>query len=156
ASTGLPLGGALGGRLGGMVGGLIDGAILPARKLRPLNGPRLADLGVQSSTYGKMIPIIYGRMRLGGNIIWSESIKETVTTSTSSAGGGKGGGGKVTQSVTNYSYSVTLAIGICEGAVDDVLRVWADAKQLDLSQFTARIYKGDEDQLPDSLIQSIE
>ncbi|MBC8160943.1 MAG: methyltransferase domain-containing protein, partial [Roseiflexaceae bacterium] len=29
---------------------------------------------------------------------------------------------------------------ICEGPVDDVLRVWADAKQLDLSQFTIRIY----------------
>ena len=37
-----------------------------------------------------------------------------------------------------------------------MLRIWADAKQLDLSQFTVRIYNGAESQLPDTLIQSIE
>ncbi|MDE3017016.1 MAG: glycoside hydrolase TIM-barrel-like domain-containing protein, partial [Pseudomonadota bacterium] len=158
AATGVPFASAFGGGIGRALGGVLGSALLmPARKLRPLNGPRLASLGVQSSTYGKMIPIVYGMLRIGGNIIWSQPITETVTTTTSSAGGiGKGGGGKVTQTATTYSYSVTLAIGICEGPVDDVLRIWADAEQLDLSQYTLRIYKGDETQLPDSLIQSIE
>ncbi len=146
---------AIGGKLGRDIGGVIDNACSPARQLRPLNGPRLANLAVQTSTYGKMIPVVYGMMRLGGNIIWSQPIQETATTTTSTAGG-KGGGGKVSQTATNYSYSITLAIGICEGPVDAVLRIWADAEQLDLSQYTLRIYKGDETQTPDSLIQSIE
>jgi hypothetical protein len=156
AATGIPHGAALGARFGQAIGRMVDTSLLtPSRTLRPLQGPRLADLGVQSSTYGKMIPILYGMVRIGGNIIWSRPIKETVTTSTSSAGG-KGGGGKVKQSSTSYSYSITLAIGICEGALEDVLRIWSDAKQLDLSQYTVRIYKGDETQLPDSIIQSFE
>lgn len=150
-----PLGAYLGGRIGQSFGGSIDSRILPGSKPKGIHGPRLSDLAVQSSTYGKMIPIIYGTMRIAGNIIWSLPIKETATTTSSSGGGGKGGG-KVTQTSTSYSYSVTLAIGICEGPVDEVMRVWADAKQLDLSQFAPRIYKGDEDQLPDTLIQSVE
>ncbi len=156
ASVGGPVGAYVGGRLGQSVGGSVDNAILPGGKLKALNGPRLAELGVQSSTYGKMIPIVFGAMRIAGNIIWSLPIKETATTTSSSAGGGGKGGGKVTQTSTSYSYSVTLAIGICEGPVDEVMRVWADAQQLDLSQFTVRIYKGGEDQLPDTLIQSLE
>jgi len=148
-------GNALGGAIGRTIGGFIDSAILPPTKLRPLNGPRLANLAVQTSTYGKMIPIVYGNMRLGGNIIWSQPIQETATTTTST-GGGKGGGGTVSQTSTTYTYSVTLAVAICEGPVDQVLRIWADAQQLDLSQFTVRIYLGDETQLPDSLITSIE
>lgn len=156
AATGIPYAAAIGGSLGRGIGGLVDNSLLaPTRQLKALNGPRLADLGVQSSTYGKMIPIVYGLMRIGGNVIWSQSIQETAVTTTTTAGG-KGGGGKVSQTATNYSYAITLAIGICEGPIDDVLRIWADAKQLDLSQVTVRIYKGDETQLPDSLIQSIE
>src|SRR5262249_32763079 len=141
--------------IGRLAGTALGDAIGPARKLRPLNGPRLADLGVQTSTYGKMIPIVYGKMRIGGNIIWSQPIQEVTSTSTQTVGG-KGGGGKVSQTSTTYSYYITLAIGICEGPVDAVLRIWADAQQLDLSQFTVRIYLGDESQTPDSLIQSIE
>ncbi len=155
-ASGIPFGGQFGTFLSSRLGSLIDGAILPGQKLRPLHGPRLASLAVQSSTYGKMIPIAYGRMRLGGNIIWSQPIREISTTTTSSASGGKGGGGRVSQTSTTYSYSITLAVAICEGPVDAVLRIWADARQLDLSQHTVRIYKGDEEQLPDSLIQAIE
>lgn len=157
-AVGGPVGFAIGAQIGRTVGSSVDNAILaPSKKLRPLNGPRLADLGVQSSTFGKMIPVIYGLMRVGGNIIWSQPIKETITSSTSSAGaGGKGGGGKVSQTSTSYSYSITLAIAICEGPVDEIMRIWADAKQLDLSQHTVRLYKGDEAQLTDTLIQSFE
>jgi hypothetical protein len=157
-ATGLSFAPALLSQFGRNIANNFDNALLsPKRTLKPLFGPRLAELGVQTSTYGKVIPIVYGIMRIGGNIIWSLPIKETVTTSTSSAGGvGKGGGGKVTQTATSYSYSVTLAIGICEGPVDEIMRIWADAKQLDLSQYVLRLYNGDETQVQDTLIQSIE
>lgn len=157
AAVGGPIGAAIGSRIGQAVGRSIDSNFLSSSTKFTTRGPRLADLGVQTSTYGKMIPITYSSVRIGGNIIWSRPIKETVSTSTSSAGGGgKGGGGRISQSTTTYSYSVSIALGICEGKIDDVLRIWADAKQLDLSQYTVRIYKGDEAQLPDSLIQSFD
>ena len=154
AATGLPFGAKIGSIAGKLAGGIINSR-MRSGKLSPIHGSRLADLAAQSSAYGKMIAIVYGMVRIGGNIIWSQPIKETVVTSTSSVGGGKGGG-KVSQSSSSYSYSVTMAVAVCEGEVSDILRIWADAKQLDLSQYTIRIYKGSETQSPDSLIQGIE
>lgn len=150
-----PFGSILGARLGQLVGGAIDSRLLSEGAMK-FRGPRLADLAVQTSTYGKMIPIAYGTIRIAGNIIWARPIKETAATSSGSSGGGKGGGGRAAPSATTFSYSSALAVAICEGPIDDVLRIWADAKQLDVSQYTLRIYKGDEDQLPDSLIQAYE
>ena len=155
SASGIPFLGTIGGSLGRSLGSSLDSKWFGSNAAP--HGPRLADLAVQSSTYGKMIPVVYGNMRIGGNIIWSRPIKESIVTSSSSAGGvGKGGGGKVSQSSSTYSYSVTLAVGICEGEVDEVIRIWGDAKLLDVSQYTIRMYNGTEDQLPDTLIQSFE
>lgn len=160
AATGLPFGAKLGATLGRIAGGFIDNSLnKKGGRLASFHGSRLADLAVQSSTYGKMIPIVYGSARIGGNIIWSQPIKEVVSTSTSSAGGGGkggGGGGRVTQTSTSYSYFATLAVAICEGEVSEISRIWADAKQLDLSRYNIRLYKGSEAQTADSLIVAIE
>jgi hypothetical protein len=150
AATGVPFLSTLGGQIGRTIGGSIDSRIFGSSK--NYKGPRLSDLAVQTSTYGEMIPIVYGTLRLGGNIIWSRPIKETSSTTSAGGAGGKGGG-KSGPTTTTYSYSATVAVAICEGPIDDVLRIWADAKQLDLSQYTLRIYKGDEAQMPDTLIQ---
>jgi hypothetical protein len=158
-AAGGTLGAAIGGRFGNFAGGFLDQKVFGGGgSLREIHGARLAELGVQSSTYGKMVPVVFGTARLAGNIIWSRPIKEIATTTTSSApaGGGKGGGGRVTQSSTTYDYYVTLAIAICEGPIDAVLRIWADAKQLDTSLGTYRMYLGDEAQTPDSAIVAAE
>lgn len=55
---------------------------------RHIEGARLENLAVQTSTYGKVIPQVVGSMRLGGNVIWSRPIRELVTTTTSTSGGG--------------------------------------------------------------------
>ena len=57
-----------------------------------VEGPRLGDLIVTSSTYGAPIAIGYGPLRMAGNLIWSSSISEARNVSRSRAGG-KGGGG---------------------------------------------------------------
>ncbi|MBM3617730.1 MAG: hypothetical protein FJX23_04215 [Alphaproteobacteria bacterium] len=156
-AVGGPLGASLGSGLGRVLGASVDASLFGGGSLSPVEGARLSDLIVQTSTYGRMIPIVYGTARIAGNIIWSRPIKETATTTTHSSGGGKGGGGGgVSQTATSYSYSVTLAIAICEGPIDSVQRVWADALQLDLSKGNYRIHKGTEDQLPDSIITAFE
>ena len=163
-AAGSAVGGVLGGQIGGLIGsgigkiigGGVDSIISGGGKLPERKGLRLQDLSVQTSTYGRVVPTVYGVMRVAGNVIWSRPIKETVTTSTSSAGGGKGGGGRISQSSTTYSYSITLAIALCEGVVDGVLRVWADSEVLNLSQGIYRFYRGDESQNPDPLIESFE
>ncbi len=136
------------------LGNAVDNAIFGGPKDTHREGARLKDLAVQTSTYGEMIPIVYGSARLAGNIIWSRPIKEIATTTTSTQGG-KGGGGPSSSS-TEFSYFISLAIAVCEGEIDEVLRIWADADLLDLSEGTYRIYKGGEDQLPDPLIESYE
>jgi hypothetical protein len=143
---------ALGGAFGRALGGVVDNAIFGQSVHR--EGARLEELSVQTSTYGKMIPQVFGSARIAGNIIWARPLKEVAETTETSTGGKGGGGGSASQ--TNYSYYATLAIAICEGEIDEVLRIWADAKLLDVSQGTYRIYKGSETQLPDALIEGFE
>lgn len=152
AATGLPFGAQLGGLAGSAIGSRLNG-----QSKHHFEGARLENLAVQSSAYGRMIPIVFGSVRIAGNVIWSLPIKELVSTTTTRSGG-KGGAGarRSSSSSTTYSYYVTLAIAVCEGELSRVNRVWADAQLMDLSQGTYRIYKGTETQLPDPLIESYE
>lgn len=141
--------------MGGYLGGFVDRSIFGSKARINQEGSRLTDLMVQSSAYGKAIPLVYGNTRIAGNVIWSRPIQEHVTTTTQSSGGGKGGGGGgVETTTTNYSYTVSLAVAICEGSITEVLRVWADSKQLDLTQGNYTLYLGDESQLPDTFMAS--
>lgn len=150
AATGIPFAGKIGSMLGSSLGGSIGGG---SNKTR-YEGARLEQLAVQTSTYGRMIPIVFGTVRISGNVIWSRPIREVETT-TRVRNGGKGGGARrQTSTSTSYSYYVTLAIAICEGEVTRIDRVWADSKLLDLSQGTYRLYYGSEAQMPDLLIES--
>jgi hypothetical protein len=65
-------------------------------------------------------------------------------------GVGMGGGGKTV--TTTYSYFANLAIGLCEGPVAYVGRVWADGRELDLTTLTMRLHEGHENQPADPLI----
>ncbi len=148
--------GALAGRfIGSSLGSSIDDKIFGPRRLPDAVGPRLNELGMQASTYGRAIPIVFGNMRLAGNVVWSRPIKETVNTKTAS-GGGKGGGGKIVQKQTTYIYSITMAIAICEGEIQDIVRVWADAAVINPTQGVYRVYRGTETQGVDPYIESIE
>ncbi len=138
--------GALAGRAAGaIVGGFLDN-LLFGRK-QEAEGPRLEDLRVSASTEGAPIPRLYGTARIGGQIIWATRLEEEKITRTS---GGKGGGPKVKS--TEYLYHANLAVGLCEGEVAAVTRIWADGKPLDLSQLTWRLHRGTEDQQPDPLV----
>ena len=61
-----PPGAYLGARLGRMLGNRIDNKLFGEPMTKHV-GPRLSELGVQSSTYGKMIPIVYGNLRISGD-----------------------------------------------------------------------------------------
>lgn len=123
----------------------ISGLFAPDRE-----GPRLQDLRLQSSTEGAALPIVYGRARLAGQIIWAARFTETATTR--STGGGKGGGPKVTE----YAYSVSFAVALGEGPIDGIGRVWADGRPFALDAVSYRLHLGAEDQLPDPLIEAVE
>jgi len=152
-------GATIGGAIGASLGKVIDNKLLGPSMTRQVEGPRISDLHIQSSTIGAPIPRLYGRARLAGQMIWASNFKEVVNTTTQTSGGGGkglGGGGEVNTTTTEYTYFVSFAIGLCEGPIDRIGRVWADGKALNLAKYTVRVYKGTETQLPDSLIQSVE
>lgn len=118
-----------GGPIGGAIAGMASNMLLPNEMPdQHREGPRLSDLKVTGSSYGKMIPIIYKGMRLGGNIVWSKPIQETSNTVVSEAPGGKGGGGGGDVSTTTYSYSASFFVVFSEGPGTAVGRIWLNGK----------------------------
>jgi len=146
--------GAIAGRIAGaLVGNMVDHAMLgPGDK--SVSGPRLADLDVMASTEGAPIPRVYGRARLSGQVIWATPLEEVVSTDTTSSGG-KGFGGPTT-TTTTYTYFANCAVGLCEGEIGRVGRIWADGKPLDITNLNIRVHRGTEDQTVDDLIAAKE
>jgi hypothetical protein len=140
-------GAEIGGIIGATAGTMIDGALLPA--LQRASG-RLTDIALQSSTEGRAIPQVYGRVRVAGQIIWASRFKQSESTS-----GGKGLGARGVET-TQYAYTVSFAVGLCGGPVSRIGRIWADGNLLDPSAYTIRSYPGSESQAPDPVIEEIE
>lgn len=142
-------GAVLGRAAGATLGQVIDQKLLGSGSAAVEVG-RLDRLRLTGATEGAAIARVVGRMRLSGQVIWASRFAESSTTSR----GGKGGGQRAT--VTQYSYSVSLAIALCEGEISGVGRIWADGQQLSSESMNLRVYKGGMDQLPDPKIEAVE
>ena len=103
--SGAAIGGMIGSGIGSMVDSWIVSSLLPGQRIE---GQRMDSLRITSATEGVVIPRLYGRMRIGGNIIWATDFREEVNTRRQ--GGGKGGGPKVTS--TEYSYYASFAVAL--------------------------------------------
>ncbi|WP_374523889.1 phage tail protein [Sphingopyxis sp.] len=142
------VGGPVGAALGAAIGQQADAAIF---KPKGREGPRLADLKVQASTYGQQIPKLFGTMRVAGSVIWATDLIERRN---------KRGGGKGRPSTTEYSYAVSLAVALSSRRIGAIRRIWADGNLLRGSsgsfqeRCTFRWYDGSEDQGVDPLIAS--
>lgn len=157
ATLGQTLGGGFGAILGraagGLAGAMLDRAVIGGSVRRTMVGPRLNDLDGISASEGAPIPRVYGRARLGGQVIWATEFEEETAVERSGTSGGKGTSLRQPQQKTiRYVYSANVAIGICEGPVAFVRRIWADGKPLDLAGITYRIHTGTDDQPADPLI----
>jgi hypothetical protein len=104
-------------------------------------------LHVMESREGAGLPTVYGRYRVGGQVIWASRFREK----REERSGGKGG-----PRYTEYSYTVSFAVALCEGPITRVDRIWANNEPLALNDVTWRLYQGHEDQVPDPLIEAIE
>lgn len=182
----LAIGGAVAGYLipgvGPLIGfyvGSLAGQLLFPTEVPGVSGPRLDDLAVQVSTVGAPVPWRFGTISGAGNVIWSSGLIEHVTKN-------KQGGASFgpSQTTTSYSYTIDVAVGICESvefdtpAIAGIKRMWFDAvcvydKRPQLvgesdEDFATRlasttqldeimvVYLGTEDQVPDPTIESYE
>lgn len=141
-------GAAIGQAVGATIGRSIDQALLGPTQT--VTGPRLDGMDIQTAQEGAGLPVVEGRARIAGQIIWATRVEE-VTTTTSH--GGKGGGPKVES--TEYTYFANFAVALTDcttGPLRHFGRIWADGKPLDTADLTIRFYPGTETQSPDPLI----
>ncbi|WP_442881144.1 baseplate multidomain protein megatron [Brevundimonas sp.] len=146
-SVGQAVGGPIGAVIGSMVGRAIDQRVMSSLEPARQKGPRFETLKVQGTAEGAPVPAVFGRARVTGQIIWAARFLEGRNTSA----GGKGG-----PRTTEYDYSLSFAVALCEGEIDGVGRVWADGRPMDLSRATMRVHRGGGDQTPDPLIEAVE
>lgn len=97
--------------------------------------PVAAGLRIQTSAYGLCLPLVYGRTRVTGNLIWFGDFTPIPHTTTSS-GGGKGGGAP-SSSNTSFTYTTSFALALCEGTISQIYSGWRDKEQLTLAQINA-------------------
>jgi len=161
SAAGAAVGGSIGGTLAGLssvaigravgatVGRLVDQRLLgqggEAVETGQVDRFRLTTAGE-----GNAVGQVYGRLRVGGQLIWSSDFQETVTVS----GGGKGS--RPTPETTQYSYSISIAVALCEGEISSIGRIWADGDEIAPDDLNLRVYTGSNTQLPDPTMEAIE
>lgn len=147
--TVLGLSGAVIGRaVGATVGRSIDQRILGVGS-DPVETGRVERFQLTGASDGAPIARVWGRMRVGGQVIWATRFLETANRS----GGGKG---SPRPASTSFSYSISLAIALCQGEAQRLGRVWADGIEIAAGSLDLRFYPGSETQLPDPKIEAVE
>ncbi|WP_017930158.1 baseplate multidomain protein megatron [Robiginitomaculum antarcticum] len=126
-----------------------NSAISRAFDNRVFEGPRLEQFHLLTSQDGAPMARVFGRVRLAGQVIWAARITEIQTDEQV---GGKGGG----PVQRDYSYSISFAIGLCEGEISGIGRIWANGEILRASNLNYRVHYGADGQVPDPLIAEIE
>lgn len=139
------IGRAIGATLGRMVDQRIMGAGSEVVETGQVDRFRLT-----GASEGASVSQVYGQMRIGGQVIWASQFEEKRVTS----GGGKGSAPSA--KTTTYSYTVNLAVALCEGMISRVGRIWADGVEISRDDLNMRVYSGSEDQMPDPKIEAVE
>ncbi|MEO9651624.1 MAG: glycoside hydrolase/phage tail family protein [Roseobacter sp.] len=167
SAAGAAAGGALGGSFAGIstavmgraigatVGQVIDQSVMGSGS-EVIETGQVDRFRLSSAGEGEPISQIYGRMRLGGQVIWSSDFQENVSVSTNGGGGGKGSASQPKTTTRSYNYSVNLAVAICEGEITRIGRIWANGEEIAADDLNMRIYKGQKDQIPDPVMEAIE
>lgn len=139
---------ALGWMIGSAIGGAYDYSQIPDTL-----GPRLQDRTVQLSSYGAQIPIVYGAVRLAGNVIWPANFDVKENENSESTKGGP-------ETIT-FTYTASFALLLCEGPIGGIGRIWMNKKLVsDPNSGMPRngaiagmtLYLGTETQQPDPLM----
>lgn len=173
AAVGGTIGFFVGGPAGALYGlqiGLLVGTALFPTQLPGVEGPRLQDFDSIEADPGAPVWMCWGAIAVPGFRMYAGQVEEVSETETI------GGKGAPTQDITTFSYFQTLALGLCEGEIQGVRRIWENGKlvydirdrQEDETEeaYTARLlasdeyastftlYLGTEDQLPDPTLEA--
>lgn len=147
SGIGTALAGPFGGIVGNTLGAAADKTFVNSLSSARQVGARITGLQLNQASQGDPVKQVFGRARVAGTVIWAARLKENRSTTRAS---------KTAPKTETYSYSLSFAVGLCEGPIGGIGRVWADGQPIDLSKMAYRLYLGDETQTPDALIEAIE
>lgn len=82
---------------------------------------KIADFTVSTAEYGAAVPEILGTTRISGNVIYYDDFTAHEHRETQRSG--KGGHSSKTVTVS-YTYTVAVILGLCEGPIQELKRVW--------------------------------
>ena len=159
------LGGMLGKELGGGILSTIGrfagsrlGSYLEQSMQKPEEFYRhhrhLDKLYLESDAAGRTIPLVFGRVKLPGHMIWALPLKEVMDESIQVR---RFPGSDLPRTIlhdNNYTYYGTFALAICSGFITEISRVWVGGDLIDISSYNFRLYKGTNDQMPDPVIEA--
>ncbi len=138
AGIGYAVGGAAGAWKGLEIGLMLGGMLYPPASLA---GPRaLAGMHLTLPQKGQVLPVLYGRMRMAGTIIWYGNPQVSDTSGAGGSGGAKGQG----------QCSVGLAIALAEGRVSNLHNIWSNGDKLVLVDTNCDFWFGEGDQALDT------
>lgn len=88
---------------------------------------KISSFNVATAEYGAPVMEILGTTRISGNVIYYDDFtahehKETQRT---------GKGGKSTSTNITYTYTVAVILGLCEGPITGIGKVWRDKQKYD-------------------------
>jgi hypothetical protein len=101
---------------------------------------KIADIKLQTSAYGGVLPIVFGTTRIAGNVLWYGNFTPIATTASTSSGGK--GLGKVTSKSTTYTYTAAVMLGLAEGPIAGVGAVWKGKDKTTLTALGLTLFAG--------------
>ena len=122
--TSFALAAGIGSLVGGLAGGFYDTMTAPDQVQEQQS---LADLKIQTSSFGKVLVQLWGQQRISGNIFWATDKVEHQHRESTSAG--KGGGPE--QVTITKTYTISMAIGLTDTRMTGpilggIFRAWRD------------------------------
>ena len=107
---------------------------------------KISDFQVATAEYGSAVPEILGTTRVSGNVIYYDDFEAHEHRETHKAG--KGGKSK-SVSIT-YTYTVAIIIGLCEGIIKRINKIWVGKNIYDYGsdKVGLTLYVGTHDQTP--------
>lgn len=113
---------------------------------------QLEVLHLESGAVGRPIPIVFGRARVKGQLIWARHLQETEQIISLAKVRDK----SERRKQVGYVYHADFALALCEGEIECIERIWANDLLLDISKYKYTLYKGSQDQMADPSIREAE
>lgn len=111
-----------------------------------IRADKVSNFSVNTAEYGSSVMEILGTTRISGNVIYWNDFTAHEHRETQRAG--KGGGSKTT--TISYTYTVAAILGLCEGEVSNVGKVWIGKEQYNYpnEKIGLTLFKGTQNQAP--------